>query len=1435
MFDPVDPKQSFPILERGIQRYWLEEGMFHRSLDQRRHAPVFSFYDGPPFATGLPHYGHLLAGTIKDVIPRYQTMRGKYVERRFGWDCHGLPIENLIEKEQGLTSKKQIEEMGVARFNALCRGAVQRCTDDWRRVVERMGRWVDMDWDYRTMDPPFMESMWWAFSKLFDKKLIYEGHKPMHVCPRCVTPLSNFEVTQGYKDVDDQTVTAMFAVEGETETYFLAWTTTPWTLPGNLFLAVGEKVEYVRVKSEGKTFILAAARVEAVFGKREYALEGDPILGHDLIGKTYRPLFPYFAQKLASKAFRVVPGEFVTTEDGTGIVHIATGFGDDDYAVGVREGVGVLQHVTMEGKFIAEVTDFAGMDVKPKDEPSRADKLIARWLKEHGLLFSSESYRHSYPHCWRCDSPLLNYATSSWFVKVEAIKEDMLRNAASTEWVPDHLRDGRFGKWLENARDWAISRNRYWGTPLPIWRNTDGSDLTVIGSRDELMQERLIRFTKLTVMRHSESEGNVVPVYQGVAPGTDLTTRGRSLAQETANALRTQDVTVIYCSPLARTQQTAQILAEATGAKIIVDERLREKGFGDYEGKPIPFTDLEFQKACRINQLARNIPEAAYHLPSMETWAQTEERVTDFLRDVLPQHRGDHVVVVTHADPLLHVRRFFTGEDLLKLSRQPTPDYAAPESFFYDHDEQRALDLHKETVDSVMWPGSPTPNSVQITLIRHGETDWNKDHLVQGGNVDRPLNSRGRAQAADAADLLKSERFDAIISSDLTRAVETAEIISKRLGIPYEERWQLLRERDLGEWVGKTIEEVMKENPAHHQGVNPAMHHRTPAGGESFAAFFQRAEDAYMRILNQFAGKRVLIVAHNGMMQAMRGIAENTPYRDIVGQQLKNCEALQMTISPMLSRIPEVLDCWFESGSMPYAQPHFPFKIRPTAPGSALPPNFPADFIAEGVDQTRTWFYTLMVLSTALFDQSPYRHVVVNGIVLAEDGKKMSKRLKNYPDPMDVVEKHGADALRFALMSSPAVRAEDLRFSERTVEEALRSVILPMWNAYSFFVTYANAAQFEPIQERRVSSHPLDRWILAEVRDLTNRMTRQLDAYDLSATCAELHETIDALTNWYIRLSRRRFAGKSAMDGNDKSVSKEEQHEALTTLHEVLITICQLLAPFCPFVTEAIYLNLVPTKHGSIHLTDWPRLVELDDAEQALLDKNRLLRLVVSLGNTVRAQQKVKIRQPLRSATVVLPPKLQPDVIGLTEEDIALLREEMNVIEVRFAEGSTAQAIIQVDARKVGPRLGKRVQEVIRAGKEGSLVIGDDGLIRYGDDIVLSPEEFSVLYQAEEGQGTAAERGVVVTLDLHIDEALGQLGLLRDVIRLVQRLRKESGLQIGDRIMLSVSGIDEVIAAHGAVLAHETSAVLGSPSGEAVAQTADLDGTSVTIRFSKHA
>jgi broad specificity phosphatase PhoE len=743
------------------------------------------------------------------------------------------------------------------------------------------------------------------------------------------------------------------------------------------------------------------------------------------------------------------------------------------------------------------------------------------------------------------------------------------------------------------------------------------------------------------------------------------------------------------------------------------------------------------------------------------------------------------------------------------------------------------MDLHKETVDGITWNAeADAKHSLEVTFARHGETDWNKKGKMQGQS-DIPLNDAGRAQAKALAKELRGRKFDAVISSDLKRASETAEIVARELGLPKPEHWEILRERNQGEWDGRLWEDVRSQfNLSPTVSLN--SHPGNPPGGESLQQFLDRGAQAARKMRATFPEKRVLVVSHAGTIGALRVAEERLPVSEAF-QRVKNANALHLTLKPRFIRIPDVLDCWFESGSMPYAQSHFPFDREHMLHknGKELPPGFPADFIAEGIDQTRGWFYTLTVLSTALFNRPAFRHCIVNGTVLAEDGKKMSKRLKNYPEPLVVVEKHGADAVRFALMSSPAVRGEDLRFSEKTVEESLRNVLLPLWNAYAFFVTYANTSGWKPRDVREHSSHPLDRWIRAEVQDLVNRMTTELDRYDLSATCAELHDTIDALTNWYVRLSRRRFAGKAGIHAEESATAafEEDQEAALTTLYDVLLTISQLLAPFCPFITDAIYLNLVPEKHGSVHLTDWPEPRALSKEEERLLAKTRVLRSVVSLGLTVRAEKKIKLRQPLAGAVIAIPPTLLKEPLG--DEEISLLQEELNVkeIDVIADPGSLAQAVAMVDARKVGPRLGSRVQELIAAGKRGEFTQAKDGSILIGEER-LAPDEARIVYVGKEGQDVAADRGIVVSINTTLSQELSIEGCGRDLIRAIQKERKDAGLAIGDRIKLTLENADDIVASCGGQIVKETNAVL-EEDAKGDPHEVRMDGRTILFRFEK--
>lgn len=1012
MYRPVDSKVSFPSMEENVLSFWQDKKIFEQSLSQREGAEEFVFYDGPPFATGLPHYGHFVPSTVKDAIPRYQTMKGKLVDRRFGWDCHGLPVEFEMEKELGISGKKQIEEYGVARFNEACRSIVLRYTREWRKVITRLGRWVDFDNDYKTMDPDYMESIWWVLSELWKKGLMYEGYYILPYCPRCSTALSNMEVNLGgYIDVADPAITVKFAADGEPDTYFLAWTTTPWTLPSNLGLALGADIAYVKVKDGEEFYIMAEERLASYYKDPAGYEVVARYTGKELAGKGYRPLFPYFANLKEKGAFKTWNGDFVTTEDGTGIVHIAPGFGEDDYNLLKNTGVPTIVPVDAEAKFTSDVPDWQGIFVKD------ADKSIIKRLKELRLLVKQEQYTHAYPHCWRCKSPLIYRALSEWFVSIDKIKTQMLAANNTIYWMPDHIKTGRFGKWLEGARDWAISRSRYWGNPIPVWRCDTCKAEECIGSRAELEKK--------------------------------------------------------------------------SGAKV--------------------------------------------------------------------------------------------------------------------------TDLHKHFIDDLTWKCS--------------------------------------------------------------------------------------------------------------------------CGGT-------------------------------------------------------------------MHRIPDVLDCWFESGSMPYGQNHYPFENR-----ERFEAHFPADFISESIDQTRGWFYSLVVLGAALFDKPAFRNVIVSGLILDSEGKKMSKSARNYTDPMKVIEAYGADAMRLFLLDSAVLKGEDLKFSEAGVKEVVKNVIIPLWNAYSFFVTYANIDKVTVAAPAGAPSNQLDRWILSEAERMVLSITEQMDRYDLQRAVDVFIDFIDLLNNWYIRRSRRRFW----RSGNDT-----DKQEAYQSLYTALTKLILCAAPFIPFITEEIYSNLrTPEMPVSIHLCDFP----VYDASRRDVDLERRMKVTmktVSMGRSLRTDYALKIRQPLLALHIVT---RDPDERRILSEMEELVKDELNVKKVIFRENEDELVEYKAKAnfRTLGKLLGKDMKAA--AARIETLVLSEIHTLLAGKgvELTVAGKTFTLTSEGVEIQRIEKQNlkvindgSLTVALDPELTPELIEEGLVRDLVRGIQNLRKDSGLAVTDRITLTLSGSEALrIAAehHREHLMSETLAV----------------------------
>lgn len=1062
--DQANTEEKSPIASREeeILAFWQENKIFEKSQEKLA-TEEFVFYDGPPFATGLPHYGHILASTIKDAIPRFQTMKGKRVRRRWGWDCHGLPLENIVEAELGLKSKKDIEDFGIKKFNESARVAVVRFADDWKKIIPRLGRWVDMDNDYKTMDSSYTESVWWIFKSLYDQGLIYEGYKSMHICPRCETTLANFEVNQGYKDITDISVTIELELEDEPGTYLLAWTTTPWTLPGNVALAVNPAMEYVRHERDGKVFIVAKDLEEKVFGEKT----GTSIYGAELVGKKYKPLFDYYSSdeslKNRDNGWKVYGADFVTMEEGTGIVHIAPAFGDDDYQLLLKENLPFVQHVKMDGTFKSEVKDFAGLPVKPKGDHQSTDIEIIKHLAHAGKLFAKEKLIHSYPHCWRCDTPLLNYAASSWFVKVTDIKDKLVAGNNDVSWVPEHIKEGRFGKWLEGARDWAISRQRFWGAPIPVWRCETCGEKKVISNVDDLKEVLPKAKNRYIAFRHGKADSNVVNRISSKVDNTDhLTTEGEEEVKLGADKLAKENINLIVTSDFLRTKETSAIVAERLGLsseQIIEDVRLREIDAGELEGQN--WNDHEGFFLHDQDKLDDRFPNG-------ESLSMVRKRTTELLLDLENKYSGQTILLVTHGLPV-------------------------------------------------------------FSLVASGEGVFDE-------NFVETKKAFGATKRAD----------------------------------PYEINLTLLPRND-------------------NQGID-----------------FHR------------------------------------PYIDEV--------KIPCACGGEMIRDKDVFDCWFESGAMPYGQQNYIGKAKDNFdPETGV--GYPADFIAEGLDQTRGWFYSLAVLGTALFNKFPYKNVIVNGLVLAEDGQKMSKKLKNYPDPMLVVDRYGADALRLYMLSSPVVRSEDLSFFESGVHEVNRKIVARLDNVLNFYLTYkggseSTASPFE-------SHHVLDRWILSRLSETVETTDKNLSSYELDKAVRGIDDFIDDLSNWYLRRSRDRF----------KSEDKNDRAFAMSVTRHVLKETAKILAPFAPFISEHVFLAI---RHDgdpeSVHLCDWPKTGEIDPQ---VIEYMKIARDLVEVGLASRAKSNIKVRQPLGMI------KINTD---LPEEYRMIIAEEVNVKAVLF-ESSLAEQV----------------------------------------------------------------------------------------------------------------------------------------------------------------
>lgn len=1010
---------NFPGEEEKVLKFWEEIDAFQTSLKLSEGRKTFTFYDGPPFATGTPHYGHILASTIKDIVPRYAHMTGHHVSRRFGWDTHGLPVEHEIDKKLGISSKEDVMKMGIAKYNEECRAIVMRYASEWRNVIGRMGRWIDFDNDYKTLYPSFMESVWWVFAQLYSKNSVYRGYRVMPYSTGCTTPLSNFEAQQNYKDVLDPAVTVAFPLVDDSNTKLVAWTTTPWTLPSHLALAVNPSFEYVKIHDEktGENYILLENLLTTLYKhpKKEKFKIVEKIKGSDLVGLQYLPPFEYFYEEWKDVAFRVIAADYVTNDSGTGIVHQAPSFGEDDYNAGVAAGYITPERsapnpVDDAGRFTAEVTDFAGLYVKD------ADRKIIKVLKEKGRILVDAQILHSYPFCWRSDTPLIYRAVPAWFVKVGEVIPNMLEHIDESHWVPNNIKEGRFANWIKNARDWNISRNRYWGTPIPLWVSDDFEEVVCIDSIEKLKE-----------------------------------LSGRS------------DIT----------------------------------------------------------------------------------------------------------------------------------------------------DIHRESIDDITIPSQK--------------------------------------------------------------------------------------------------------------------------------------------------GKGVL------------------------------------------RRVEEVFDCWFESGSMPYASRHYPFENKEN-----FDDHFPADFISEGLDQTRGWFYTLTVLGNQLFNVSPFKNCIVTGIVLAADGKKMSKRLKNYPDPMEILTKYGADALRLYLINSPVLKAETLKFKEEGVKEVVSKVLLPWWNSYKFFegqvamMKKTSGKEFK-YDHNFTSSNVMDRWILASLQSLVEHIHKEMGEYRLYTVVPGLLKMIDDLTNWYIRLNRSRLRGEEG---------PEEAFTALNTLFETLYTFVIAMAPFTPFLSETIYQNLrpflpesvLPKDSRSVHFLDYPeKRPEFYDhrIETAVARMQR----VIELGRVIREKESISLKTPLKTLVVL---HHNPEYL----EDIGALRkyivDELNVRDLVLTSDE-AKYGVEYRAQADWPVLGKKLKKDIVKVKKALPELKSEDVQKYleekelvVDGIKLVEGDLTVIRGLKEsaiegGQKVNTDQDVLIILDTNVYEDLKSEGNAREFINRVQRFRKKLGLQQTDEVQVEYRMIKDPI------------------------------------------
>ncbi len=1126
---------NLPELEEEVLKFWDERNIFEKSVAKNKAKTTtakqknFVFYEGPPTANGRPGVHHILSRSFKDIIPRFKTMQGFYVPRKAGWDTHGLPVELQVEKQLGIKSKKEIDSYGIAAFNAKCRESVWEFKDEWERLTKRMGYWIDLKNPYITYETDYMETLWWIIAQLSKKKILYKGHRVVPWCTRCGTSLSSHELAQGYKEVTDKSVFVKFKLKAgqkignftvDNNTYILSWTTTPWTLPGNVALAVGKEIDYQlsQVSMEeadpqgrvnnGDILIMAVGTEVGVLENAGFAQGGITIKnratvkGNDLLGLEYEPLFDISPLK-SDLSYKIYPADFVTTTDGTGVVHTAVMYGEDDYELGKKIGLPQHHTVNSEGKFTKDVVGFEGKYVKAKD----TEQQIFDYLKEQGTLFRVQEYKHEYPFCWRCGTAILYYARTSWFVAMSKLRKELLARNETVHWAPEHIKEGRFGEWLREVKDWNFSRERYWGTPLPIWECRSCHHTEVIASVDDLSKHATPSSNHYWAMRHGQSKSNVGKLIDSLGEA-QLTPTGRKQVEKSARSLLPKKIDLIFASDFVRTKESAEIAAKILGIKnIVFDKRLHEIYLASLSGKPVQgYWDLMGEQKDQFG--ARVVPHA-------ESWTDVRARAWSFVKELEETYSGKNILIVSHEDTIWMIAQAALGWS-----------------------DRKAEELKL----------------------------GNKNHLFLDNAGILPFNVKS-------------------VSRDETGKVDL---------------------------------------------------HR--------------------------------------------------PFIDSVILPCPSCKA-------EMKRVPEIADVWFDSGSMPYAQMHFPFaqveresgaikdinSINEAAALKQIP--FPADYIAEGVDQTRGWFYTLLAVATALGYEAPYKNVICLGHINDKYGQKMSKSKGNVVDPWVVMSTYGVDAVRWYFYTATPP-SETKNFDEQEIAKVFRKTHLIVYNSLIFWKTYAK--QNAKMMNQTAASNILDRWIVAQLNELIEVVTKRLEAYQVREAGLAIESFVDDLSRWYIRRSRKRL---------QRPESPEDYAAASATLGFVLLQLVKLMAPFTPFFAEILYSSLNGTQE-SVHLDEWPAgNNRVTPKDKALPAQMKLVRELGALGLAKRAEVGIKVRQPLAEL------RIASRELAKEKELLQILADEVNVkkvsLDATLKEGVALDTVISGELREEG-----LLRDVLRMGQE---------------------------------------------------------------------------------------------------------------------------------------